>query len=208
MPYSVSIPQTLGMATNVTLSRRRRQQTDTPRPHPGGRTAPHWSEIFTSADPLNGASPGCLPIFADQGTDIDDPLTLLPRDLGPVVGVGGVGKVLVLLVLLADGLQQVAGPDAAAFSGDGALDGQLLRPPHDVLDHGPRSEVPVVQDLLVTVLIGDLEKAVLVVVPVHLADRGLDDRLGRLGRIAPAQRLDLLGIEGEIGGEVAGEDLG
>src|SRR6202046_5772473 len=138
MPYSVSIPQTLGMATNVTLSRRRRHQTDPPRPHPGGSAPPHRSEILTSADPLDGASPCCLPIFADQGTDIDDPLTLLPRDLGPVVGVGGVGKVLVLLVLLADGLPQVTGPDAAAFSGDGALDGQLLRPPHDVLDHGPR----------------------------------------------------------------------
>jgi hypothetical protein len=48
----------------------------------------------------------------DEGTDVDDPLALLARDLRPVVGVGGVRQVLVLLVLLVDRVEQVLGADA------------------------------------------------------------------------------------------------
>src|ERR1035438_7880442 len=95
MPYSVSMPQTLGMATV--------------RPYPG-----RWSEILTGSHPLDGtAALGLLPV-ADECPDVDDPLTLLPGDLGPVVGVGGVGEILVLLVLLADRLEQVLGTDPPA----------------------------------------------------------------------------------------------
>ena len=73
--------------------------------------------------------------------------------------------------------------------GDGPLDGQLLGPADDVLDHGPRREVPVVEDLLVAVLVGDLEEPVLLVGPVHLGHRLLDHGLDGLGRVAAAQAL-------------------
>jgi hypothetical protein len=59
-------------------------------------------------------------------------------------------------------------------TGDLALDGQLLGPAHDVLDHGARREVLEVHDLLVAVLVGDLEELVLLVVAVHLVHGGLD----------------------------------
>ena len=76
------------------------------------------------------------------------------------------------------------GADAPALAGDGPLDGQLLGPADDVLDHGPRGEVPVVEDLLVAVLVGHLEEPVLVVVPVHLGHGLLDHGLDGLGRVA------------------------
>src|ERR1019366_10590166 len=91
---------------------------------------------------------------SQQGADIDDPLALLARDPGPVVGVGGVRKVLVLLVLPADGLEEIRGTDPSPFAGDDPLDGQLLRPADDVLDHRSRGEVAVVKQFLVTVLVG------------------------------------------------------
>src|ERR1700735_4738712 len=48
----------------------------------------------------------------DQRPDVDDALTLLARDTGPVVRVGGVRQVLVLAELVHARGQQVADPDA------------------------------------------------------------------------------------------------
>src|SRR5262245_27179425 len=64
--------------------------------------------------------------LVDEGADEDDPLALLARDLRPVVGVGRVGQVLVLLVLLLDGVDEVLRADALLAPGDEPLDGQLL----------------------------------------------------------------------------------
>ena len=46
-------------------------------------------------------------LAADEGADVDDPLALLARDPGPVVGVGRVGQVLVLLELRDARVEQV-----------------------------------------------------------------------------------------------------
>src|SRR3712207_9035452 len=54
------------------------------------------------------------------------------------------------------------------------LDGHLLRPVDDVLQHGAGVEVLEVQDLLVTVGVGDLEEAVLLALGVHPLDGALD----------------------------------
>src|ERR1019366_9232661 len=189
MPYSVSMPQTLGMATS--------------RPYPGP-----CSEILTGTHPLDRPTALGLVAVPDERADVHDTLALLARDLRPVVGIGGVGKILVLLVLLPDRLEEVIGADPPGLLGDGALDGQLLGPSHDVLDHGPRREVAVVEDLLVAVLVGHLEEPVLLVVPVHLGHGGLDHGLSGLGRVAPTQGADLLGVERQVRGQVAGEDLG
>ena len=45
--------------------------------------------------------------FPGNGLDVDDALALLAGDLRPVIGIGRVGQVLVLLELLADGVQEV-----------------------------------------------------------------------------------------------------
>src|SRR5437868_12168941 len=154
MPYSVSIPQTLRIAIATRTL---------PPAIPEGNTS---LEVLARPHPLDGAPARGLLAFGEQGPDIDDALALLARDLRPVVGVGGVGQVLVLLVLLLDRRQEVFGADALAFARDGPFDGELLGPAHDVLDHGARREVLEVQDLLVAVLVGDLEEAVLLVVEV------------------------------------------
>src|SRR5215510_10746508 len=85
---------------------------------------------------------------------------LLAGDLGPIVGVGGVGQVLVLLELLADGVEEVFDLDAFFAELDVAFEGELLGPADDGLDHGTGGEVLEVEDLLVTVGVGDLEEAV------------------------------------------------
>src|SRR2546423_8329060 len=141
MPYSVSMPHTLRIA----IAGRRYP----PQPSRGTRLL----QVLTRSHPLDGAAPGGLLALGEQGANVDDALALLARDLGPVVGVGGVGQVLVLLVLLLDGGQEILGADAFAFVGNRPLDGELLGPAHDVLDHGARGEVLEVQDLLVAVLI-------------------------------------------------------
>src|SRR5438094_10568577 len=124
MPYSVSIPSTLRMATRATYP----PAGAVPRPEPR-------LEVLASADPFDGPATGGLLALREQHAEEHDALALLARDLGPVVRVGGVGQVLVLLVLLPDRLEEVVGADASAVAGDLALDGQLLGPPHDVLDH-------------------------------------------------------------------------
>src|SRR3989441_4528832 len=99
--------------------------------------------------------------FAHERSHIDDPLVLLAGDLRPVAGVSRIGQILVLLELLADGREQVVGTHALFAAADQALEGQLLGPPHDRLDHGARGEVLEVEDLLVAVGGRHLEEAVL-----------------------------------------------
>src|SRR5580658_5524742 len=83
------------------------------------------SQVLARADPLDGA-PAALPVLpAHQRAHVDDPLALLPRDLGPVVGVRRVREVLVLLVLLLDRIDHVLEPDALAVAGERPLDGEL-----------------------------------------------------------------------------------
>src|SRR3954465_13405225 len=146
MPYSVSTPQTFRIATRRTYRPR----------------AAMGLQVLPGGDPLNRAAAGrfLALVLRHQGPDVDDPLPLLAGDLGPVVGVGGVGQVLVLLVLLGDRRDEVVGADPRRAAADPPLDCQLLRPAHDVLDHGPRREVLEVHDLLVTVLIRDLQEPV------------------------------------------------
>src|SRR4051795_13563606 len=106
-------------------------------------------QVLASCDSLDGPTAGGLLVLplGEQDPQEDDALALLAGDLGPVVGVGGVRQVLVLLVLLPDGLEQVIGADAATLAGDLALDRELLGPADDVLDHGSGREVLEVHDL-------------------------------------------------------------
>src|SRR6476620_5001872 len=50
---------------------------------------------------------GARTLTRDERADVDDPLTLLARDPGPVIGIGGVGQVLALGELVDDRVQQV-----------------------------------------------------------------------------------------------------
>src|SRR5919198_997937 len=79
-------------------------------------------EVLPGGDPLDGAAAFGLLAAGDERPDVDDALALLAGDLRPVVGVGGVGQVLVLLELLADGVHQVLGTDALLPAGDQTLD--------------------------------------------------------------------------------------
>src|SRR5258705_3913114 len=143
--------------------------------------------------------------LAHERLDVDDPLALLPGDLRPVVGVGGVGEVFVFLELLADGGEQVVGHDALLAATDVALEGELLGPADDRFDHGARGEVLEVQDLFVAVGVGDLEEAILLAERVH----GLDGRGDHGGDGAGDIGAPGLGFgEGDVGGEVLGEDVG
>src|SRR5579875_739832 len=205
MPYSVSMPHTFGMATagpypggglKVRSRRGRPIRRGAPLPRPAVR-----SEVLARGHTLDGATTCCLRPLPEEGPHVHDPLTLLARDLGPVVGVGGVGQVLVLLVLLLDGVQEVGGPDALALAPYLALEGQLLGPAHDVLDHGPRGEVLEVERLLVAALVGDLEEAVGVIGPVHLLHRGLDHGRHGLVPVAPAALLHVAGVDGQVGAQ-------
>src|SRR5438552_10936849 len=98
-------------------------------------------EILTCGHTLDGPTTGGLLALGHEHPQEDDALALLAGDLGPVVGVGGVRQVLVLLVLLPDRGQQIVGADAFALARYLPLDGQLLGPTHDVLDHRARREV-------------------------------------------------------------------
>src|SRR3954453_18099861 len=75
-------------------------------------------EILTCGHPPDGPPTGGLRALGHEHPEEDDALALLAGDLGPVVGVGGVREILVLLVLLADRLQEVVGADAGSFAGD------------------------------------------------------------------------------------------
>ena len=95
------------------------------------------SEVLPGAHVIDGATTVSVLLGGDQGADVDDPLALLARDPRPVVGVGGVREVLVLAELLADRVDQVLGAKPRARAGDLTLDGRLLGPADDVLDHRP-----------------------------------------------------------------------
>src|SRR5438094_1596726 len=100
IPYSVSMPMTFGMAMRFLAPWR----TETPGPgqgkEEGGAPPPSRSrlQILSGIDDALDA-PLLLLGLAHQRLHVDDPLTLLPRDLRPVVGVRGVRQVLVLLEL-------------------------------------------------------------------------------------------------------------
>src|SRR5437867_7148539 len=143
--------------------------------------------------------------LAHEGLDVHDPLPLLAGDLRPVVGVGGVGQVLVLLELLADGGEEVVDHDALRAAGDVALEGEFLGPAHDGLDHRAGGEVLEVEDFFVAVGVGDLEEAVLLAETVHRLHGGRDHG-GDGGGDGAAADLGLR--ERDVGGEVLGEDVG
>src|SRR5437588_2141175 len=158
MPYSVSMPQTLRIATS----------------------RPYWGlEILPRRHPLDRPATfgGALFVLGDQRADVDDALALLARDLRPVVRVRRVREVLVLLELLVDRRDEVLEHDALLARRDVPLDRELLGATHDVLDHGARREVLEVHDLLVAVLVGHLQELVGVVSAVHRLDGLLEDRL-------------------------------
>ena len=90
---------------------------------------------------------------------------------------------------LAHRLDQVVYVDPAAPAGQLTLDGQLLSAPDDVFDHGSGGEVPEVEDFLVAVLVGHLEKAVALFFRVHLGHCLVDHGQGGLVPVAPACRL-------------------
>src|SRR4051794_17147048 len=106
-PYSVSMPQTFWMATTASYRSAAAE---------GVQTAAGL-KILTGCDPFDGSAAGRFFILAlrQQHPQEDDPLALLARDLGPVVGVGGVRQVLVLLVLLANRVEQIGRADALAL---------------------------------------------------------------------------------------------
>src|SRR5215469_3181896 len=148
---------------------------------------------------------GLGPVLAgDQRPDVDDPLALLAGDPRPVVRVGGVRQVLVLAELVHAGGQQVGDAQPLLPGLEELLDRHLLRPVHDVLDHGTGVEVLEVQDLLVPVGVGHLEEAVLLRLAVHPLDDTLDHRLHRgLGRTAVLGQV--VGVQRQGGEDVLGE---
>src|SRR5204863_5656447 len=142
IPYSVSMPITLGIATRC-LPRR------------GAESL----QVLPRVDPFD--LPALAPLrVAQQGANVHDALALLAGDPGPVVGVRRVGQVLVLLELVSDRVDEVLALDPLLAGLQQPLDGLLLGPGHDVLDHGAGVEVLEVQDLLVAGLVGDLEEPV------------------------------------------------
>src|SRR2546426_5634007 len=78
-------------------------------------------------DPLD--APELLFRLAHERLHVDDPLTLLAGDLGPVVRVGGVGEIFVLLELLADGGEEAVGQEALSARPEERLEGGLLGRP-------------------------------------------------------------------------------
>src|SRR5688572_26153245 len=145
IPYSISVPITLGIAIAAPLGPGRREIVWEPS-----------LQVLTGVDVLDRPF---LPADArDQGADVDDALALAARDPGPVVGVRRVREILVLLELVPDGLLEVLQHDPALAVIDEALDGHLLRARHDVLDHRAAREVLEVEDLALSLGVGDLEE--------------------------------------------------
>ncbi len=154
--------------------------------------------------------PGVLVgLLVTRRADVDDPLALLARDLGPVVRVGGVGQVLVLLVLLVDRRRggRRSGCRCSPPASSRLMASFLARRTMFSII-APGREVLEVQDLLVAVLVGDLEE------PVVARRRGTSRRrcvsiIGphRLVAVAAAEAADLGLEQRQVGGEVVGEDL-
>src|ERR1700730_9887272 len=195
-PYSVSMPTIFGTPT---LSSYRRG--------PAGQLCfGGLLQILPRGDAL-GLPAALVPVaLVHDRADVDDPLALLAGDLRPVVGVRGVRQVLVLAELLLDRLEQVIGADAPVAAGDRPLDRELLRAPHDVLDHGAGREVLEVQGLLVAVLVGHLEELVLVAGRVHVVDAFGDHALDGLLAVV-AGRFELAPGDRQGRGEVLRENL-
>src|SRR5690348_4493339 len=84
---------------------------------------------------VDGAAGVGALLSGDERADEDDPLALLAGDTGPVVRVGGVRQVLVLLELVHACLEEVGDAKALLAVVEEGLDGHLLGPVHDVLDH-------------------------------------------------------------------------
>src|SRR5574338_338975 len=187
MPYSISVPITLGIAIGS--------------PH---GPASSGSEVLTRVDVLD--RPFLAADSRDQRAHVDDPLTLATGDPGPVVGVRGVRQVLVLLELLADRLVDVFRLDPALAGVDQPLHGLLLGARDDVLDHRTAREVLEVEDLALALRVGDLEELVLVGRRVHALDGLRDQAAHDLRRVAAPALLRLL-VERQIGGEVLREDV-
>src|SRR5205809_741188 len=202
IPYSVSMPMTFGMAMRSSLPENRNPLAEGQGEDEGGSTPPSLQVLSGVDDPLD--APLLLFGLAHQRLHVDDALTLLARDLRPVVGIRGVRQVLVLLGLLADGRREVVGGDALGAAADQTLEGELFGPAHDGLDHGARGEVLEVEDFLVAIGVGDLEEAVLLGGRVHGLDGRGDHRLDRRAGVAAPRRLG----DGEVRGEVLAEDVG
>src|SRR5262245_41490374 len=145
-------------------------------------------------------------LATDEGADVDDALALLAGDAGPVVRVGGVGQVLVLLELVDACGEQVRDAQPFLVDLEEVLDGHLLGPVDDVLDHRPGVEVLEVEDLLVTVGIGDLEEPVLLDFGVHPLDSALDH--GVHGALARATVLcEVVRVQRQLDCDVLREDV-
>ena len=69
-------------------------------------------QVLTGRDPFDLTATVGLLALGEERADEHDALALLPGDLRPVVGVGGVGQVLVLAELLPDRVEEVLGGDA------------------------------------------------------------------------------------------------
>src|SRR2546427_6429403 len=118
-------------------------------------TMPHL-QILTGVDDFLDA-PLRLAGLADERLDVSDALALLAGDLRPVVRVRRVGQILVLLELLAHGVEQVGGGEAFASAADVALERQFLGAPYQRLDHRARGEVLEEEHLFLAVRVRDLE---------------------------------------------------
>src|ERR1700678_1611020 len=145
MPYSVSVPIT--------------RRTLMPSSLQGGQHYP--SKVLSGVrHGVYGAARLGTGLAGNQRPDVYDALALLAGDTCPVVRVGGVGQVLVLAELIDARGQQVAHPHALLPGVEELLDGHLLGPGDDVLDHRAGVEVLEVQDFLVTVGVSALEDPV------------------------------------------------
>src|SRR6266550_504724 len=163
------------------------------------------SEILPGGDALDLPAAAAAVVVGEQRAHEHDALALLAGDLRPVVGVRRVRQVLVLAVLLPDGVDEVAARDASRAAADLPLDGHLLRAPDDVLDHRSGGEALEEQHFLVTVLVRDLQEAVLVVTGVHAVHCRIDHHLDRLR--SPARLRGFVLGDRQVLSEVAAEDL-
>src|SRR6266699_4528177 len=175
---------------------RRRTRSRYRRPWEQPRSQPTWrpfeplssgtatrrrSEILPGGDALDLPAAAATVVFGEQRAHEHDALALLAGDLRPVVGIRRVRQVLVLAVLLPNGIDEVAARDASRAPADLPLDRHLLRAPDDVLDHRSGGEVLEEQHFLVTVLVRDLQEAVLVVTGVHAVHCRIDHHVDPTG---------------------------
>ena len=126
----------------------------------------------------------CLPVMSVRMNTIRSPF--LPEIRAQSSGLVVFGQVLVLLELVDARLEHVLHAHARLVVVDDLLDRHLLGPVDDVLDHRAGVEVLEVQDLLVTVGVGDLEEAVLLGLGVHPLHRG-GDHAGDAGVLVAAE---------------------